>query len=367
MEFERWCPWELVEYHNQTKKIMRFKSGAWLLYGGIENPEDWEGPNVNWAGFDEARKKKDPQALKVLTSRVRVPGPHSIENPEGIPPQLFIMTTPRKNWLYDYFGEMKEPIDELAAFKEESKTYTLKTEENLENLDPTYVRSVAAGLTEAEVRVNLRAEWEDLDEAERFLPSIFLWDACKENVPLLGPGDRTPMVVSLDAGVSDDNFGMVGVTRHPGRHGDLMARFVQKWEAKHGKIDFVGSEEFPGPEIILRRLCSAHNVVQVCYDITQLHDFATRLGPRGAGIAWFKEFGQGSLRLEADKQLLDLITTRRIAHDGNRDLRAHIDNADRLMDHETRHLRIVKRAPSLKIDLAVALSMGCYQALNLNL
>jgi hypothetical protein len=57
--------------------------------------------------------------------------------------------------------------------------------------------------------------------------------------------------------------------------------------------------------------------------------------------------------------LWDLITQRRIAHDGNPDLRAHIDHADKKVSSEGRQIRIVKRAQSLKIDLAVMLSMGC--------
>jgi phage terminase large subunit-like protein len=78
-------------------------------------------------------------------------------------------------------------------------------------------------------------------------------------------------------------------------------------------------------------------------------------------VTVYEPFPQGSARLEADKSLLDAITQRQIAHDGNEDLRKHLDNADRKIDAESRKLRIVKRNYSLKIDLAVALSMACYK------
>ena len=68
----------------------------------------------------------------------------------------------------------------------------------------------------------------------------------------------------------------------------------------------------------------------------------------------------------ADKQLLDLITARKALHDGNKELRAHIDNADRKSDG-TGKLRIVKRSETQKVDLAVALSMAVAECLRLNL
>ena len=56
--------------------------------------------------------------------------------------------------------------------------------------------------------------------------------------------------------------------------------------------------------------------------------------------------------------LLHLIEQRRFGHTGDAVLREHIDNANRKMDADGRRLRIVKRRHSLKIDLAVMLSMG---------
>ena len=76
-------------------------------------------------------------------------------------------------------------------------------------------------------------------------------------------------------------------------------------------------------------------------------------------------FPQGGARLEADKLLLDLITQRRIVHAGDETLRQHLANADKKVDSEGRRLRIVKRQHALKIDAAVALSMGCARAIGM--
>jgi phage terminase large subunit-like protein len=69
---------------------------------------------------------------------------------------------------------------------------------------------------------------------------------------------------------------------------------------------------------------------------------------------------------EWDKTLYDLIRDRRVSHDGNADLRQHIANANaKLEKDQDSKLRIVKKTQSRKIDLAVALSMACWECLRL--
>lgn len=372
-EFRRWCPpaalfekdrYRLAAEWEATRPFeLHFRAEndavATLYCGGIEDPSGWEGPNVNFAHLDEARRHRTPAALKVLDGRVRIPGPG------GVAPQLYLTTTPAKHWLYEYFGPLLND-DPRAAFKADARVVTLLTADNERagNLEQGFTQKRRQSLTESEARVLLEAEWEDIDTASRFLPSMTMWDACQEALPPLGP--REPLVIALDAGVSNDSFGMVGVTRHPLRRSDVAPRFIQEWRPPaKGTLDFRGTEDLPGPEMVLRRLCANYNVVQVPYDPYQLVDMANRMS--GEGVAWFRPFSQGADRLEADKQLLDLITQRRLAHDGNAALRTHIDNADRKPDPETRKLRIVKREGALKVDLAVALSMACAECLRLDL
>jgi len=420
-EFRRWCPWDrVVDKHQRFGKLdwephepfnIVFRNGATLHCTGIENPGSLEGPNINFAHFDEARHHPDEKALKVLDGRVRIPGP------KGEPPQIWLTTTPAMHWLYTYFGPViarcptcgdvlidrsegkpwacpecgrqdgLEANDPFAAFKADARDIVLLTIDNEPNLFEGFAESRAQTLTEREARVLLEAAWEDLSEGQPFLPDITWWDHCREDLPPLGQHES--LVLSLDAATgrtatSSDCFAIVGTTRHPdpARVDDSVAvRYAKTWQAKAGqKIDYQGTWDDPGPERELLRLCGydmdesgtpvyqrggGYNVTCVVYDPTELHDMAARLSR--AGVAWFQEFSQSSLRYESDRQLLELIQQRRIAHDGNEEMRKHIYNADRKTDESGHKLRIVKRVDSLKIDLAVALSMGSYQTLYLNL
>lgn len=419
-EFRRWCPWNrVVKKHQRYGKLdwephepftIVFENDATLHITGIENPGSLEGPNINFAHFDEARHHPDGKALKVLDGRIRIPGP------KGEPPQMYLTTTPSKNWLFEFFGptiaqcpdcgevridrasgnswvcptcERQDGVvadDLYAAFKADSRVITLRTEENEPNLFDGFAKSRSQTLTEKEIKVLLNAEWEDLSEGQPFLPDMTWWDNCKEELPPLTQGE--PMVLGVDAATgrtttSSDCFAIVGVTRHPDRNrsADTIAvRYAKVWQARPGKkIDYRGTWDDPGPERELLRLCGyemddgipvrqrqgGYNIIAVTYDPTELHDMSQRL--YRDGVAWFHEFAQGKQRQEADRQLLEMIKDHRIAHDGNTNLRDHIRNADRKTDDAGHKMRIVKRTDSLKVDLAIALSMACHQAMRLNL
>ena len=83
------------------------------------------------------------------------------------------------------------------------------------------------------------------------------------------------------------------------------------------------------------------------------------------GVAFTREFGQMTPRLKADKGLQDLVVRRGVAHDGNPLLRQHVDNAD-IKKTDKDHVRIIKLAPSLKVDACVALSMSADRTLFYN-
>ena len=372
-EFRRWCPWDMVvpkqryrQNHDwePTKPFMlAFETGAVGFFGGIDKEMGWEGPNVNFAHFDEARRKDTPLALKVLDGRVRIPGPL------GDIPQMWLTTTPRKHWLFDYFGPYRGAIDPFGAFKKDALVFTLLTIDNEGNLEADFVRKRSQSLSESEIRVLLEANWEDLEEVSHFLPDMLLWDLCEEPVPPLDA--NTPIVVALDAAVTYDSFGLSVVSRHwkPERHDtDVAVRYTECWlPPGGGQIDFRGTDEYPGPEKRLRWLIDNFNVTQVTFDPSQLYDMSQRLGIAGEGLAWFSEFQQMGDRLVADKQMLDLVVQRRMAHNGDVTLRQHVENADKKDDPESHRLRIVKRHPALKIDLCVATSMGSHRCLQLNI
>ncbi len=222
-----------------------------------------------------------------------------------------------------------------------------------------YYEAEAARQTESQM-VRLHGnEWVSAESS--FIP-IEWWDANVDPLPL-APGDKTPMVIAIDAAVTGDCFGLLAVTkdpRHPNPPG-VVVRVCHKWDPPPG-----GAIDFADPEKVIRALCAEYNVVEVAYDPYQLHSFATRLMQQG--VAWFRSFSQGEERLKADKSLYDMIAHRRIRHDGNLDLRSHLTNANaKQAANEDTRLRMVKKSNTRKIDLAVCLSMGSQEVLRLNL
>jgi phage terminase large subunit-like protein len=228
-----------------------------------------------------------------------------------------------------------------------------------------YYANEAASQTPANyTRLHLN-EWAS---AESSFIDLLWWDACQgEPIPLL-PGDDTPIVLSLDAGVTGDCFAAVAVSRDPDRpggfeqKGGVMLRSVNVWTPTKGH-----PVDFGEVETMVRAFCAARNVVQIAYDPHQLHDMATRL--QRDGVAWTRPFQQGMERLIADGQLYQLIIQRRIRHDGAWPvMREHLSNANKKVSpSEDTRLRIVKKSEGRKVDAVVALSMATAECLRLTL
>lgn len=227
---------------------------------------------------------------------------------------------------------------------------------------PEYYAEEALALSPEEFNRMHRNQWASATEI--FVP-IEWWMACERPIP--APKKYEPIVLGVDAGVSDDNFGIVAVGRHPEYSEEVVVRSAAVWKPPTGKkIDFLGTPEKPGPELWVRDFCRNNNVVELTYDPTQLEDMAGRL--RREGVVFCKPFSQGTPRLIADSELRAKIRDRRIWHYGLPDLTQHIKNANAQKDvKEDRKIRIVKRTQQLKIDLCVALSMGAHEAMRLNL
>lgn len=220
---------------------------------------------------------------------------------------------------------------------------------------PEYYAQQAADLTETEFDRVHRNRW--VSSEEKFVPDEW-WHSCLGPVTLTDKS--TKVVVAMDAAVSNDCFGIIAVKRSPTDPVNKVELvYARKWDPKllGHKIDY------DEPEAELKRLCALYNVVQVCYDEFQLHNMATRL--RREMLAWFFQFNQGKPRTVADKQLYDLIRDRKFIHNGDPDLTKHIQNSNRRNEGEK--MRIVKRADTMKIDLAVSASMAAEECLRLNL
>ena len=209
-----------------------------------------------------------------------------------------------------------------------------------------------------------RNQW--VSSTAEFIPKEW-WDACHFSQhglkEMLLPTSKTPCVFGVDAGVSNDHFGITGVFRQ-GK--TVIPFYSQEWiPPKNGKLDF------RLPELEIRRLAKLYNVVEWAYDEFQLHDMTTRL--RREGVGYFRSFPQGQGthqapgRPVADKLLYDVIQQKRLIHGGNAVLTEHVLNANAQVEGRHERLMLVKRSPFHKIDCAVALSMASSEALRLNI
>jgi phage terminase large subunit-like protein len=230
-----------------------------------------------------------------------------------------------------------------------------------------YYAQEAATLVPDEFRRVHRNQW--VSSVSAFIP-IAWWDACKRDNIINRMSNSDSMIMSLDAAVSSDSFGLSMVSGVPAellkelRKDDgvsddinyLAVRYARKWTPpKGGKIDFAPIEEE------IDKLLKQFHVIEIVYDPYQLEDMAGRI--KRSMRAHVYALTQGGPRLKADKGLFDMIRDRRIIHDGTlHDLREHLSNANAEIDKEDKKLRIVKRSELLKIDLAICVSMASARA-----
>ena len=266
--------------------------------------------------------------------------------------------------LYDVTGGPPTPL-ELYVNREAGMLCLWNTQPRCPWQTPEYYKSEEMILLPNQFQRVHRNQW--VTSEETFVPMEW-YHHCRRDAdwPVIDE-KRHPMIISMDAATSNDNFGLWMGCRHPQIPTDVLTIFAQRWKPHPvtRKIDFMGTEEKPGPERVLRDLIKRYNIIEVAYDPYQLHDMASRL--KQEGLAWFREFPQGAPRLIADSQFRDLIRDRRFWHRGEADLAEHVGNADAKLDPQDSKIRLVKRADSLKIDLAVAASMGSHELLRLNL
>lgn len=222
------------------------------------------------------------------------------------------------------------------------------------------------------------------------------WAACIwREIPPLEPNDRTPLIVGVDAGVTNDYFAVVAVSRHPERplsRRETVVRATKVWQppANGGEIDQKAVEDWlrmlclggcinghpnavgvlsamPGCEACAQgQRIPAHLVVEIAYDEYQLVGMMQSL--RRDRVAWCNPFNQGNTRLLADADLRFKIINRELYHGDDPALNQHIKNANaKIAANEDTKLRIIKRSPAAKIDLAVALSMAAYECTRLTI
>ena len=196
-------------------------------------------------------------------------------------------------------------------------------------------------------------EWTAAESA--FVP-MEAWQACYSGeVKPLTAGDKRKIVLGVDASTTRDLTGLVG-TCYNNRTEKTEVIFVRAFKPKRGflrmgkpTIDLEAVRD----EIV--RLHEARQLDAVYYDPYQLASIAIELERKGIRM---REFPQTNMRTEADQQLYDAIVGGQLKHFNHPDLNEHIRNA--IAVETVRGFRLTKEKTSLKIDLAVALSMSLY-------
>jgi len=255
---------------------------------------------------------------------------------------------------------------------------------------PSYYQSQATTLRpEAFDRLH-NNNW--VSSVSSFLPTEW-WDHCRatlDDAPasLQELDPDTPVVVAADASVSGDCSGAIIVSRHPTNKEKIVLRRSALWTPPAGgslnystTIEPTLRQWISGHIHPLNQPCASHeyvdqlgpcipqrrlNVLQLAYDMYQLHDMMTRF--RNEGLVWTYSFAQGGDRLVADHLLYTYIRDRKMLHFGDANVRDHITNAAaKIAKDSNTKMRLVKKASASKIDLAVALSMATHECVRLNL
>ena len=228
---------------------------------------------------------------------------------------------------------------------------------------------VAQGGPEAEGAVAGR-ENGPLEAPVLWLPSG-AWEACRAGELELDP--RLPLAVGIDLALRHDTTAVVAAQRQ-GERIVLRARFWANpfppghsahddWELDVRAVsDHLRALRARYPAAAARIDGRTRDGPAFCYDPWGFREAATVLADEGLAMI---ELPQTNERLgPATRTLYDAVLERRIAHDGDPTLAAHLRNvlAVPLGDHGWR-LRKISRNSARKIDGAIAAVMAVQQAL----
>lgn len=188
---------------------------------------------------------------------------------------------------------------------------------------------------------------------QRFI-EVAQWDALEvREVGLKEPGEEErAFVVALDAATKRDCSALEAATwNEDEKRSELI--YSKIWETG-GDFDLRDM----GDEVVRLHRMYPGLLIKVFYDPFQMAVIAGMLEEAGVRT---EEFTQTNRRTQADTNLRDVITGKRLAHYGDPTLREHMKNA--VARETSRGLRLAKEKTTLKIDGAVAASMAVLGAM----
>lgn len=172
------------------------------------------------------------------------------------------------------------------------------------------LRIAAASNPESEFRRYYLNQWVKGEDAA-IQPAA--WDACRRHVTSMPPRGST-LYLGVDNGGTRDTGAITWLSPRPSGRLQVGA-FVYMAPAGRATAS-------PLIEAKLRELAESHHLARVHYDKWQMDDMAGRLRDEGMPMV---EFGQKNDNMvPASQMVFDLINDRRIMHDGDPVLRAHV-------------------------------------------
>lgn len=217
-------------------------------------------------------------------------------------------------------------------------------------IDPDDLKSTVRRTAENEFRTKRLNQW--VSSAVAWLPAES-WASCKRDDSTVIPG-RRPVVLGFDGSRNGDATALVAVSVEQ----DPTIQVLGLWERPTDNEDW----RVPRGEVkqAIRQACKDYDVWEIAWDEFLWIDAAEELEDEGLPVVVFP---QTLTRMgPATQRFYELVTAKRISHNGDPRLARHLSNA--VIKTDTRGSRLSKDAKSSprKIDLAIAAVMAADRA-----
>lgn len=216
-------------------------------------------------------------------------------------------------------------------------------------IDPEDLASVVKRTHENEFRTKRLNQW--VSSAVAWLPAGS-WDACAGDYEPIAR--RTPVVLGFDGSRSGDATGLVAVTVEPDPHIQVLGlwerpRDAEDWRVPRGQV-----------KDVIRQACRDYDVWEIAWDEFLWIDAAEELTDEGLPVVVFPQ--NMSRMAPATQRFYELVTSKRLTHDGDPRLARHIGNAQVKTDSRGSRLSKDSKGSPRKIDLAIAAVMAADRA-----
>lgn len=218
-------------------------------------------------------------------------------------------------------------------------------------IDPEDFAAVVGKIEENDFRTKRMNQWVSSQRA--WLPAGS-WDACRNDRGFV-PGGRG-VVLGFDGSRSGDTTALVAVTVD----GEPQLRVLGLWEKPPG--DRRGEWRVPRGEVkdAIRGACREMSVREIAADEYIWADALEELADEGLPVVVFPQ--TLSRMGPATQRFYEMVTLRKLGHDGNPALARHVGNATVKSDARGQRLAKDARDSPRKIDLAVASVMAVDRA-----